>query len=204
MAKKESNFVNMVTTLAIVTAVAAFTLSMVYNLTAGPIEEGRIARQQEAIRYVLPPTEEMTEFDKLVTKKFLPVTGSDSITFNFAYVDGELLGIAVETYTMRGWEGFISAMVGFYPDKNIVDVVHLEHSETPGLGDKIEKGRDDWSNQFRDFNTSEKELRLKGDGGDVDGITAATITARAYADAIERAYLTLKEVFDEKYLTLEY
>jgi Na+-translocating ferredoxin:NAD+ oxidoreductase subunit G len=59
------------------------------------------------------------------------------------------LGIAVETYTMMGFSGLIKAMVGFEPDGTIIDVVHLEHKETPGLGDKIEKSKSTWSNQYK-------------------------------------------------------
>ncbi len=197
MAKRESTFANMVSTLLIVAGVAAFTLSMVYNVTKGPIERGRYERKQAAISFVVP------EFDQLKSKNFLPPEGRDSLEFNLAYKNGELVGIAVQTYTNTGFSGYISAMVGFYPDGTIYDVVHLEHAETPGLGDKIEKDKSDWSDQFKDFDPSEKSLKLKQDQGDVDGITAATITARAYCDAINRAYVTLTENIDESHFKLE-
>lgn len=197
MAKKESTFKNMVLTLLLVTASAGFTLAIVYNVTKGPIERGRIERKQEAISMVIP------EFDKLKTRYHIPPDATDSLEFNLAYKDDELVGIAVQTYTNKGFSGYISAMVGFYTDGRIYDVVHLEHEETPGLGDKIEKDKDDWSDQFRDFDPSEKALRLKTDQGDVDGITAATITARAYCDAINRAYITLKENVDESDMVLK-
>ncbi len=197
MAKKESTFANMVLTLLIVTAVAAFTLSMVYNITKEPIERGRYERKQAAISFVVP------EFDQLQTKFFMPPDARDSLEFNFAYKNGELVGIAVQTYTTMGFSGYMSAMVGFYPDKRIYDVVHLQHAETPGLGDKIEKDKSDWSDQFRNFDPTEKTLKIKQDQGDVDGIAAATITARAYCDAINRAYITLKENLDEEYFTLD-
>ncbi len=186
----------MLLTLLMVTAVAAFTLSMIYNITKEPIEQGRYERKQAAISFVVP------EFDELLTKFFMPPDGRDSLEFNFAYKEGELVGIAVQTYTTMGFSGYISAMVGFYPDKRIYDVVHLQHAETPGLGDKIEKDRSDWSNQFRNFDPSKKTIKLKQDQGDVDGIAAATITARAYCDAINRAYITLKENLDEEYFVL--
>lgn len=187
MAKKESTFLNMVLTLMIVTVVASFTLASVYNLTKEPIALAREAKRQEAIMQVVP------EFDRLETRKFLPPDGRDSLEFNFAYKGDDLVGVAVGTYTNSGFSGLITAMVGFYPDGRIVDVVHLLHKETPGLGDKIEKSKSDWSNQFRDVNPREFTLRVKKDGGDVDGITAATITARAYCDAIQRAFSTFVE-----------
>ncbi len=187
MAKKESTFANMVLTLIIVAAAASFTLATVYNLTKEPIERAREAARQAAISRVLP------EFDELVEKKFMPPTGRDSLQFNIGYKDGELVGVAVATYTGMGYSGVIRAMVGFEPDGTIIDVVHLEHAETPGLGDKIEKDKSDWSDQFQGFDPREKTLKVVVDNGDVDNITAATITARAYCDAIDRAYQTFKE-----------
>lgn len=187
MAKKESSFPNMVITLLLVSVVAAFTLATVYNFTAEPIAQSREARRQNAIRQVLP------EFDRLESQLFQPPTGRDPLEFNFAYLGQELVGVAVGTYTTQGFSGLITAMVGFYPDGRIVDVVHLQHQETPGLGDKIEKNKSDWSNQFRNMDPATTDLRVRKDGGDVDAITAATITARAYSDAIQRAVDTFRE-----------
>ncbi len=189
MSKKESTFLNMVLTLVIVASVAAFTLASIYNVTKGPIAEAREAAKQLAISQVVP------DFDELITKKFKEFDGNDSLEFNLAYKNNELVGIAVATYTNRGFSGAIRAMAGFYPDGVIYDVVHLEHAETPGLGDKIEKSKSDWSDQFIGFDPSEKSLIFED--GDVDEITAATITAVAYCDAINRAYQTFMENREE-------
>ncbi len=186
MAKKESTFLNMVLTLIIVAAAASFTLATVYNLTKEPIERAREAARQEAIGLVLP------EFDELRSMRLMPITGSDSLEFNLAFRDGDFVGVAVATYTRMGYSGLIRAMVGFTPEGEIIDVVPLQHAETPGLGDKIEKGKSDWSDQFRGFDPGVQVLKVRPDGGDVDNITAATITARAYADAIDRAFQTFK------------
>lgn len=187
MAKKESSFLNMVLTLLIVTVVASFTLASVYNLTKEPIAQSREAARQNAITAVVPA------FDRLEVQKFMPIDGRDSLEFNFAYQGDELVGVAVGTYTDDGFSGRIQAMVGFYPDGRIVDVVHLLHTETPGLGDKIDKNKSDWSDQFKDFDPASQNLRVRKDGGDVDAITAATITSRAYCDGIQRAYSTFIE-----------
>ncbi len=186
MAKRESTFVNMVVTLLLVAMAASFTLATVYNLTKEPIERAREEARQAAIAQVLP------EFDELKSVNLMPVTGSDSLNFNLGYKDGKLVGVAVATYTPMGYSGRIRAMVGFTPEGTIIDVVHLEHAETPGLGDKIEKGKSDWSDQFQGFDPGTQDLRLRTDGGEIDGITAATITARAYSDAVDRAFQTFK------------
>jgi len=186
MAKKESSFLNMVLTLFFVTGIASFVLATVYNLTAEPIAMAREAKKQAAISQVVP------EFDRLETQKFLPPEGGDSLEFNIAYKNEEFVGIAINTWTSKGYSGRITAMVGIAPDGKIIDVVHLIHGETPGLGDKIEKGKSDWSDQFQNFDPSARALKVKKDNGDVDAITAATITSRAYCDAIQRAYDTFK------------
>lgn len=184
MAKKESTFLNMVLTLFMVTGIASFILATVYNLTAEPIAQAREAKKQNAISQVVP------EFDRLETEKFLPPDGGDSLEFNFAYKNDVLVGTAVNTWTNRGYSGRITAMVGFDTQGKIIDVVHLAHKETPGLGDKIEKNKNDWSNQFQGFDPSVGILKVRKDNGEIDAITAATITSRAYCDAIQRAYDT--------------
>lgn len=187
MAKKESTFLNMLLTLLLVTGIASLTLATIYNLTAEPIAQAREAKRQSAISQVVP------EFDRLESKNFLPPDGGDSLEFNFAYKDNELVGVAVNTWTNKGYSGRISAMVGFNPEGNIIDVVHLQHAETPGLGDKIEKGKSDWSDQFIGLDPQSADLRVTKDNGDIDAITAATITSRAYCDAIQRAYDTFTD-----------
>jgi Na+-translocating ferredoxin:NAD+ oxidoreductase subunit G len=186
MAKKESSFINMVLTLAIVTAIASFTLATVYNLTAEPIAQAREAKRQFAISQVVP------EFDRLESRKFAPFGGGDSLEFNFAFRNNELVGVAINTWTNRGYSGRITAMVGLDPSGKIIDVVHLQHAETPGLGDKIEKGKSDWSDQFIGLDPETTDIRVTKDNGQIDAITAATITSRAYCDAIQRAYDTFK------------
>ena len=187
MAKKESTFINMVSTLVVITAVAAFALAGVYELTKEPIARAKMAKKIAALNQVLP------EFDTVISESFTFPDMAMPLEFNFAIKNGDTIGIAVETYTMMGFSGLIKAMVGFEPDGTIIDVVHLEHKETPGLGDKIEKRKSTWSNQFQGINPATFDLRVRKDGGDVDGITAATITARAYADAINRAFIAFNE-----------
>lgn len=175
----------MVLTLFVITAVAAFSLAGVYEITKEPIAKAQLAKKIAALNTVLPA------FDTVITTK-VPVPDEDSLTFNFALKGQDTVGIAVETYTMKGFSGLIRAMVGFKPDGTIIDVVHLEHKETPGLGDKVEKKKSPWSDQFKGKNPETFGLRVKKDGGDVDAITAATITSRAYSDAIHRAFIALK------------
>jgi electron transport complex protein RnfG len=185
MAKKESSFLNMLLTLVVVTAVAALALGGVYNLTAEPIAQAKAEKQKKAIENVLPP------FDRLEVKKVASPDG-DSLQFNIAYNGPEPVGVAINTYTNEGFSGNIKLMVGLLPDGSINNISVLEHKETPGLGDKMQKSKSPWSDQFNGKNPANYKLKVTKDGGDVDAITAATISSRAYCDAVQRAYDTFK------------
>lgn len=89
-------------------------------------------------------------------------------------------------------------MVGFLPDGTIHNTAVLEHKETPGLGDKMDIRKAPWSEQFRGKNPAEYRLQVRKDGGDVDAITAATISSRAFCDAVQRAYDTQQQKGGEK------
>ena len=128
----------------------------------------------------------------------------DTIYFYRARMGDEVTGIAVETFTNNGFTGLIKLMVGFLPDGSIYDIAVLEHLETPGLGDKMEKGKSfdkntglSWSSQFKGKDPGRFLLKVKQDNGAVDAITAATISSRAYCDAVQRAYNGLLVVTGE-------
>lgn len=187
MAKKESSFVNMVLTLFIVTAIAALALGGVYNATKGPIAIAKRLKIEKAIGEVLPAFDSITEY------KVLPEGGKDSLTFYQATNAGENVGTAIRTYTDEGFSGRIWIMVGFVDGDVISGTSVLEHKETPGLGDKMDKKKADWPDQFVGKNLTEFTLLVTKDRGDVDAITAATITSRAFCEAAQRAYDELKK-----------
>jgi len=96
--------------------------------------------------------------------------------------------MAIETFTNQGFGGTIKLIVGLLANGKIYDIAVIEHVETPGLGDKIEKKKSGFSKQFQKKDPSGYKMIVKNDGGDVDAITAATISSRAYCDAVGRAY----------------
>ncbi len=183
MAKRESTFFNMVMALLVITFIASASLGFIYELTKEPIEAARAAKKNDAIRSVVPvfdnnPSEEEYRIE---------VSGGE-LVFYPAKKDGELVGTAVETFTNRGFSGEIILMVGLLPDGTIHGIEVLEHKETPGLGDKMESDKSDFSVQFEGQNPEDFRLRLRQDGGDIDGITATTISSRAYCEAVELAW----------------
>lgn len=184
-AKTESTFLNMVVVLTIVTSLAGLALGSVYTLTKEPIEIAKKAKLNKAIEAVLP------SFDQIQEKNVLEANGTDSLKFYIASKDSVLVGTAVETYTMKGFAGLVKLMVGFLPDGSIQNISVLDHHETPGLGTKMSTPK--FKDQFNGIQPATFKLKVKKDKGDVDAITAATISSRAFCDAVQRAYDTFEK-----------
>ncbi|MCD6112219.1 MAG: RnfABCDGE type electron transport complex subunit G [Bacteroidales bacterium] len=180
MAKIESNFKNMVLTLLIICGVAALALGAIYNLTKKPIEKSKLLKQELAIKNVVP------EFEIIKTFKYKPDDGEDSLIINNTYKNSNYVGTAIETYTDKGFGGRVKLMVGFLPNGCIYNIEVLELKETPGLGTKMTEEK--FKGQFKNKNPKNFKLIVKKDNGDVDAITAATISSRAFCDAVQRAY----------------
>jgi electron transport complex protein RnfG len=188
MAKTESTFRNMVMSLTFISLVASACLGFVYEFTKEPIAISNMNKKMDAIKQVVPlfnnnPSEEMY---KLPTGE-----EGDSLDIYPAKKDNVVVGYAVNTYTKKGFSGNISLMAGFKTDGTIVNITVLEQKETPGLGTKMTEPK--FKEQFVDKNPSMFNLKVKKDGGQVDAITAATISSRAFCDAIQRAYTTLQK-----------
>jgi Na+-translocating ferredoxin:NAD+ oxidoreductase subunit G len=185
MAKRESSFFNMVITLLLVSFVSAASLGFIHEITKEPIAIAKAEKKNRAIRAVVP------EFNNNPTDEAFTVTTEEGdLLFYPARLDGELVGTAVETFTNNGFSGTIKLMVGLLPDGSIQRIEVLEHKETPGLGDKMETGKSDFHLQFTSQNPETFRIKVKKDGGDVDAITASTITTRAYCEAVQRAWET--------------
>jgi electron transport complex protein RnfG len=190
MSKEENSFKKMVLALFLVSAIASTSLGIIYALTKDTISEARKLQKQNTINTVLPNFDN----DPLENIEKRSVDG-DTLYFYFAEENGERVGTAVETFTNKGFSGKIKLMVSFTPDGKIYNLSVLEHNETPGLGDKMEKEKSldkntgqSWNSQFEGKDPAEFRLSVKKDGGDVDAITAATISSRAFCDAVQRAY----------------
>jgi len=186
MAKRESTFINMVTTLLLVTLIAAAALGFVYDFTRDAIAYAKIEAQREAIEAILP------EFEKIGNPYNVILESSgDTLEIYPALKDGEPVGLAVKTFTNKGFSGHISIMAGIGKSGNFTGYEVLEHSETPGLGAKMEEwfGNTDKPSQcIIGKNPESHKFEVSKDGGDIDAITASTITSRAFLDAMVKAY----------------
>ncbi len=189
MAKRESNLINMVLTLFVITLVSGGVLGYVYELTKVPIEKTKMANKVKAIKEVLP------EFDNNPNETMW-TTEVDGMTMEFyaATKEEKPVGTAVKTFSKNGYGGMLWLMVGFTPKGEIYKTKVLEHTETPGLGSNMSNPK--FKDQFKGKNPNDFKLQVKKDGGNVDAITAATISSRAFCDAVQRAYNGLKNKAD--------
>ncbi len=186
--KKESTLLNMVLTLLIISVLSAAALGYVYEITKKPIEQASLKKELQAIKEVVPPFDNNPFDEKFEMEAF---DGAGKLTVYPAKKGGKIVGYAVKTFTEKGFGGHIDIIVGFLPNGVIENTKVLAHSETPGLGSKMTSKK--FKSQFHGFNPAEKKLIVKKDGGDVDAITAATISSRAFCDALNRAYKTLQK-----------
>ncbi len=176
----------MILSLGVITVVAGGVLGGVYALTKEPIARQAMEQQTSAIREVAPPFNNNPEEDKWITE----INGVEFTVYP-AILDDELNGAAVKGSSMNGFSGEITIMCGFEKDGTVNDYRVLQMAETPGLGSKMET----W---FRDPTASRSVLGKnpgnvsfyvsKDAGGEIDAITAATISSRAFLEAMRDAY----------------
>ena len=173
----------MVVALLIITAVSGGVLGLVYGMTKDAIAKVDQKKNEAAIQAVLPLEGEITY--KADTLKYNYEGVDMTFPCNLAYdANGNFNGAAVKT-NEGGFGGKIDMMVGFLADGTIKGTSVLSHAETPGLGANM-TGK--FKDQFVDKNPANFKLIVKKDGGDVDAITAATITSRAFSKAVDKAY----------------
>ena len=181
--KKESTLINMLVALFVITAVAGGVLGLVYGMTKDAIAEVDQKKNEAAIQAVLPLEGEITY--KADTLSYTENGVTTTFPCNLAYdAQGNFKGVAIKT-SEGGFGGKIEMMVGFLADGTIKGTSVLSHSETPGLGANM---TGTFKDQFVDKNPASFKLTVKKDGGDVDAITAATITSRAFSKAVNKAY----------------
>ncbi len=190
MANKKSTLLNMVVVLTAVSVIVGAALGYIYKITKEPIEQANIAAQENAIRMVAP------EFDNSPSQESYEVTTAEGLTVTVfpATKGGEPVGAAVRATSQNGFSGEIAVMVGFDNEGNILNYSVLSHAETPGLGSKM----NDWFRTDKNRqsvlgkNPGNCNLTVTKDGGEIDAITAATISSRAFLETLRNAYEAYK------------
>ena len=171
----QSSLKNMVLCLTLVCLVCGGLLGAVNAVTAGIIEETAHKNLVASIAKVLPEGGELSE----ARASDLPGIGEYYVLSS----DGAAIAYAVKSTTV-GFGGTLSLMVGVLTDGTVYNTSVLSHSETPGLGAKCTEEDSAFRTQFMGFGGV---LKVTKDGGDIDAITASTITSRAFTKAVAQA-----------------
>ena len=175
MKKLKSSLTNMLVVLTVITIVAAGVLASVNAVTAPQIEKINAENLAAGIKAV------MGNDDIKVSEPW----EVDAFTaYDINDKQGNLLGKAVVT-TENGFGGPLKVLVGFNTDGDILGYTVLEQAETPGLGAKAGEWFQD---KIIGMNPGTNNFTVSKDGGEVDAITASTITSRAFLRAIQNAY----------------
>ena len=179
MKKLPSTLPNMLCVLTLISVVAAGALAYVNEITAGPIEENKARTLAEGINSVLGVADAQVQD----TQTIQDANGNDVILY------ATDKGMAVQAIDPNGFGGKLTVLVGFSDEGTIKGYTVLDHAETPGLGAKagfwFQKGE---KGDIIGKNPGDKELTVSKDGGDVDAITASTITSRAFLRAVNVAF----------------
>lgn len=186
MKKLASTLPNMIISLGLITVIAGALLGAVYSATKEPIAKMEKEQQVAAIRAVAPPFDNDPEAD-------MRIVDIDGLKFTVypAIKGGKLQGAAVMGSSMNGFAGEIVVMCGFDLDGTVRNYEVLSQAETPGLGSKMQL----W---FRDPTAARSVIGKnpattgfyvsKDSNGEIDAITAATISSRAFLETMRHAY----------------
>lgn len=189
MEKLKSNLPNMVGVLTCVAVLCGGLLALVNSITQAP----RDAAAEKALNAGI---EQVIGGKCSVKNKYAIVRSINNKEQNFIVYETDK-GTAVQSTDPNGFGGALSVLVGFNDNGDILGYTILETAETPGLGAKA----DTWFQKPEDggkggkaciigLNPQKANLSVSNDGGDVDAITASTITSRAFLRAIQQAYNT--------------
>lgn len=176
MKKLESSFTNMVIVLTIISVIAGGTLAYINKVTQEPIAEINAKNLQDGIKKViLGETEGTLKVEEPIESEGYLIYHTDK-------------GTAIKAIA-NGFGGPLEILVGFDAQGNIMGYTILSTLETPGLGVKADTWfQKDGKGNIIGQNPGEKPLSVKQDGGDIDAITASTITSRAFLSGINEAY----------------
>ena len=174
MKKLESTWYNMAIVLTVISVVAAAALAYVNEVTKGPIAEIQQRNEAQAIKTVL------CDDNAVITDTIVNGDVTLYLTDN---------GAAVKTVDPKNesFSGGLTIMVGLDKEFKVLGYTVLVSNETPGLGAKASE----WFQEGGKGNIIGRvagQFKTSKDGGDVDAITASTITSRSFLRAVNNAY----------------
>jgi electron transport complex protein RnfG len=189
MKKLSSSLLNMVIVLTLIAVIAGGILAYVNSVTAPQIEKINADNLAAGIKSVMGGGDVQVAPEETMTAT---IGGKDKLFAVYPVSDasGTSLGKAIKT-SENGFGGDLEVLVGFDPEGTILGYTVLQHAETPGLGAKAGLWfQKDGKGNIIGMNPGKNNFTVSKDGGEVDAITASTITSRAFLKAIQNAYDT--------------
>lgn len=193
MKKLESTLLNMVLVLTGVAVVMGGILAFVNHLTEGPIANQKSKALADGIKTVMCVNDLKVVKTDTVSQKDAKGKELVFLIYQIQNALNKELGAAVES-TTGGFGGDLKVLVGFDTEGKIKGYTLLEHAETPGLGAKADKWFQKGEKGDIIGKSPAEPLTVSKDGGQVDAITASTITSRAFLLAVNNAYNAYKAV----------
>lgn len=184
----QSNLKNMALCLTGVCLICSAILGVTYAFTKAPIDEANAGILKAGIGKVLPEGVQISD------EQTIDMLGEQYSYYTATDEQGGTVAYAVKS-TSIGFGGPLELMVGVLPDGSVYNTSVLSHSETPGLGAKCTSD-EHFMSQWHSL-SADKVLKVKKDGGDIDAITASTITSRAYTLAVANAVNVVKSLTGE-------
>lgn len=179
--KKNPTIIQMVVVLLLIAVICSAGVAAIYDATKDTIQQQKDEKEQASLKLVLP------EHDNDPVKDAVSISlNGETYQCFVAKKGGQPVGYAVKAGNMNGYNGHVEVLTGFKADGTIINTQATVLAETPGLGQKAIEPK--YHDQFNGKNPNAFRLTVKKDGGDVDAISAATITSRAYAHAVQTAY----------------
>ena len=183
--------------LFVITLIAGLLLGFVYELTKEPIAEQERKAIQEACAAVFQDASSFETAEYIPSEELQEQLAAASVIPGSAYKafgsDGSLLGYVVESISKRGYGGRLVLYAGIALDGTLKGVSILDISETPGLGMRAEEVL---VPQFQDKNVDSFVYTKTGSTSDneIDAITGATVTTRAFTSAVNGALQMAREL----------
>jgi electron transport complex protein RnfG len=191
MKKLESSLTNMLLVLTGVAVIMGAVLAWVNSVTAAPIADQKKKALDDGIKAVLACDDLVVAEPDTVKQNGAKGKELTFVIYQAQDAQGKDIGAAVESTTL-GFGGNLKVLVGFDPEGTIKGYTLLEHAETPGLGAKADKWFQKGEKGDIVGKNPKEPLTVSKDGGQVDAITASTITSRAFLLAVNNAYKAYK------------
>lgn len=182
--------------LALIAALCTAIVLYVEHDTEKLIEKSRNDTEQRLLEELLPEAKAQAQGTLHYQCKLLsdPRIGKKMRAYIATDDSGKVLGFVSSYSTNRGYSNPLIMIGGVDTKGNITKIDFKLSKETPGIGDKLERKRGNYLDQFDGFSLEDAKWDVKKFGGDFDYITGATVTSRAVVLATKDFLSVMRDI----------